>query len=313
MCFFHCTGLSNGSSTSSGSTSSTGTASSGSVDANKVGIYHSQINSAAQFLNNNSFTVQNGGVYMRPHAETQFSSINDPLTQLHHIEVARILQERSSRAITPMSLPSVRGTPTTAFEIYQTRMNPSRSEQPTPMIQHSPETHLYHNRTPSYTQATQNLPMPFQSPVIHRIYNPIHTDGPVKRRFLQVHHPQTGSQPVFRHEKSGSCSSAISSHGSSSLVAPGVASVMDPGCQSSPELITNPGACFKMKVHGRQSSSSAGRLHFLLQSIGDGLVDGYHSGLGPQHFYFLLYKNGDRSSTRKLSFFLPNKILLSQL
>lgn len=201
---------------------------------------------------------------MRPHTETQFSTLNDPMTHLHHIEVARILQERSNRALTPMSLPSVRGTPTTAFEIYHTRMNPSRSEQPTPVIRHAPETHLYHNRNPSYTQATQNLPMPFQSPMIHHIYNPIQTDGPVKRRFLQVRPPENPQhQSGFKHEKSGSCSSAISSHGSSSLVAQGVASTLISGCQSSPTPLTNHGTCFELKVHRRQSLSSTGLWNIL--------------------------------------------------
>jgi len=202
---------------------------------------------------------------MRPYTETTFTTLNDPLSHLHRLEFARVFQERSNRAMTPMSLPSVRATPTAAFDLYNTPLNPSRSEQPTPVIRHAPETHIYHNRTPSYTRATQNLPLPFQSPMVqHHIYNPVHMDGPVKRRFLQVCPPENQQhQSAFRHEKSGSCSSAISSHGSSSLVAQGVASTLISGCQSSPTPLTNHGTCFELKVHRRQSLSSTGLWNIL--------------------------------------------------
>ena len=242
---------SNGSSSSGGSTSSTGTCSSASVDPNQVGIYHMPLNNTS--LNPNFISHLSNGFMTSQQLEQQV----DALTQMHHLEVSRLLQERSCRAISPMSLPSVRGTPTTSFELYQAQMHPSRSEQPTPVIRHHPDQGLYHNRTHSYTQATspQHLPQPFQSP-IQQIYNPIQSDGPVKRRYLQVHHPPPPQQtPIFQHQKSGSCSSAISSHGSSSLVAPGCHPL--DGCQRSPELACNP-AAFEMKAHGRQQSS-AGR------------------------------------------------------
>ena len=187
------------------------------------------------------------------------------------MEVSRIFQERSSRAITPMSLPSVRGTPTASFELYHPQMNPSRSEQPTPVIRHFPsqqqqQQQLFHNRTNSYTQATsqqQQQPhhQPYQSP-IQQIYNPIHSDGPVKRRYLQVHQPMSPAQPqtqIYQHQKSGSCSSAISSQGSSSLVGPGAASFIQ-GPLSPGELACDPASAFEMQVHVRkQSSVSAGR------------------------------------------------------
>jgi len=243
---------SNGSS-SGGSTSSTGTCSSASIDQNKVGIYHT----TAQTLNP-AFTP----TFVSHSPNNVYLTQVDALAQMHHLEVSRILQERSSRAITPMSLPSVRGTPTTSFELYHPQMNPSRSEQPTPVIRHQQQQQLFHNRTNSYTQATsQHQHQPYQSP-IQQIYNPIHSDGPVKRRYLQVHQPMSPTQPqtqIYQHQKSGSCSSAISSQGSSSLVGPGAASFIQ-GPLSPGELTCDPATGFEMQVHVRkQSSLSAGR------------------------------------------------------
>ena len=259
---------SNGSS-SGGSTSSTGTCSSGSIDQSKVGIYHTA----------NTNLINPAYVSHPPHGNVlltrqQIDQQVDALAQLHHIEVSRILQERSCRAITPMSLPSVRGTPTTSFELYHSQLNPSRSEQPTPVIRHmaahqQQQQQLFHNRTNSYTQATSQQPLhqPYQSPV-PQIYNPIHSDGPVKRRYLQVHQPMSPpAQPptqIFQHQKSGSCSSAISSQGSSSLVGPGAATYMQ-GPMAGGELTCSPNAFEMQQVHVRkQSSSSAGWLQALI-------------------------------------------------
>ena len=224
-----------------------------------MGIYHTTLNNAF----NPSFVSHPPNVIL---TRQQLDSQVDALTQMHHLEVSRLLQERSCRAISPMSLPSVRGTPTTSFELYHTQLNPSRSEQPTPVLRHLPDQQhqqqLYHNRTHSYTQATSHQ-QPYQSP-IQQIYNPIQSDGPVKRRYLQVHHPSPAPPPaptqLFQHQKSGSCSSAISSHGSSSLVAPGAASILQGGSQMSGELASCSPAAFERQAHGRkQSSSSAGR------------------------------------------------------
>jgi hypothetical protein len=178
---------------------------------------------------------------------------------MHHLEVSRILQDRSCRALTPMSLPSA--TPTHSFELYHSQLNPSRSEQATPVIRHLPGQQLFHNRTHSYTQATAPQHQPYQSP-IQQIYNPIHSDGPVKRRYLQIHQPNSPGQhqtQIYQHQKSGSCSSAISSHGSSSLVTPGAASYIQSGQMSAGELACSSPAAFEMQVHSRkQSSLSAG-------------------------------------------------------
>ncbi len=232
------------SSTSGGSTSSTGTASSGdvppgahqNVNTNQLTL-NAPLNNAAFYVNNNlrqhtTSPLPSQQMYPPPPYVNQINRFT-PTTMIGHA---------------PASLPcSVRATPTADFELY--------TPQPNGRLGH-------HLRTNSYTQATQ------QPAATNHIYNSVSQSTPSHRRYTPTlanghassSSPSSASAVVQQYQmrqlgaqgKSGSVNSILSDHPHQNV-------------NNQLTVVNNNNNNRQLlydKIHGRQSSSSAGRLRY---------------------------------------------------
>ena len=209
-------------SSGSGSTSSTGTASSADQQLGKVGD--------AAILNNHAFYLNN----LRPNYPSHPNNQQPPPPPYVN-QINRFNHTQNNLNQHPASLPaSIRATPTADFELYPR-----------------------HFRTNSYTQATQHL-NPNNPTSVHRDPTSAHRDPtsvqstPLHRRYGASGVPMPNNQQnQFQRRNlrpSGSCNSILSS----------AVETSDGSKQQSQLSQQHQNQLLYDKLHGRQSSSSAG-------------------------------------------------------